>query len=62
MLIEIQRLSTLQVVFELVEKTANSESEDDASVYCPEEESSGEDDTIDKLENLKRCNSGNVPP
>ena len=32
------------------------------SVYCTEEESSGEDETIEKLAKLKRCNSGNAPP
>ena len=58
---EIQRLSTLQVVSELVEKTANRKSEDDVSVYCPEEENSGEDETIEKMAKLKRFNSGNVP-
>ena len=51
---------TLQVVSEIVEKTPDGESEDGVSVYCPEEESSGEDETIEKLEKLKRCNSGNV--
>ena len=58
---EIQHFTTLQVVSELVEKTADSESDDDASVYCPEEEISGEYETIEKLVKLKTCNSGNVP-
>ena len=30
------------------------------SVYCPEEENSGEDEPIEKLAKLKRFNSGNV--
>ena len=50
---KIQRLSSLQVVSEIVEKTADSESEESASVYCPEEESSGEYETIEKLAELK---------
>ena len=33
-LVKIQRLSTLQIVSDLVEKTADSKSEEDASVYC----------------------------
>ena len=37
MLSEILRLLTLHVVSKLVEKTADSDSEDDASVYCPAE-------------------------
>ena len=59
---EIQLLSTLQVVSELVEKTDDRKSEDNESVYCPEEESYGEDETIEKLAKLRRCNMGNVPP
>ena len=59
---EIQRLLTLHVVSDLVEKTADSESEDDASVYCSKEESYGEDETIEKLAKLNKCNSENIPP
>ena len=62
MLSEIQRLSTLQVISELVEKKTDSKSEDDSSVYLTEEESYGEGETIEKLEKLKRFNNGNAPP
>ena len=34
---EIQRLFTIQVVSELVDKTYNSESKEDAIVYSPKE-------------------------
>ena len=63
---KLQRLSSLQVIPVHLEKSNDSESEDNVSVYCPEkehynEEDSNEDKTIDDLLNLKRLNSGNVP-
>ena len=55
----------LQVIPFHLEKINVSESEDDASVYCPEEghsngENSDEDYTIDDLIKLKIINSGDV--
>ena len=45
---EIQRLLTLQVVSELLEKTSDTKREDDVSVYCPKEENSGKEETMEK--------------
>ena len=62
MLSEIRRLSNLQVVFKLVDKTVNRKIEDYVIVYFPEEEVSSEDETIEKLADLKRFNNRTVPP
>ena len=44
---------TFQVVSELAEKTDDSKGEDDKSVYCPEEESSVEDETIENCQSSR---------
>ena len=63
---KLQRLLIIQVIPVHIEKSNDSESEENVSVFCPEKEHSNEEDynedkTIDDLLNLKRLNSGNVP-
>ena len=57
---KIKHLSNLQVVTELVEKIANSKIEDNTIVYFTKKISYGEDEAVEKLEKLNRCNSWNV--
>ena len=56
---KIQRISTLQVVSELVENIADIKSEENVSVYRSKEICFGEYETFEILEKLKKCNSGN---
>ena len=57
---------SLQVIPAPLDKSNDKKNEDDASVYCPEEENSNgedsdEEETIDDFLNLKRLNGGNDP-
>ena len=63
---KLQRLSILQVIPVPLEKINDSKSEGDASVHCHDENNSNGKDSddyeiINKLLNLKKLNSGNVP-